>query len=255
MLPEQQNSVGKKSEIHKVVLLLPLQWQPQSPLSPLSGRHLVNPLFLPPRLDATLFPYLMPPPPFPACLGDTWLGLSLILGWLFPADEGFAWQHSAARHEHDKKWKTACQSPCQCRHEMKSEGEERWVLDSSEGEIKKYSMGSCVICWRAHGRTQAKQVFSFFYPLPLLHLFVLFLVLLSFLCLHEKLKTCVLSLRLLCYGRASFFFCFFLSKVQKQDFESNRNIQKQAKQVKNNLSYFYCGKYVTIEWEVTLCSK
>lgn len=107
----------------------------------LPGWHLVNSLSLLLFLSPSLFPN--PPsfshPSFPACLGDTWLGLSLIPGrfFFFPADEGFAWQHSTARHEHNKKWRTTCQSPCQCRHEMKSGGEERWVLDSSEGEIKK----------------------------------------------------------------------------------------------------------------------
>lgn len=111
----------------------------------LSGWHLVNSLSLLLFLSPSLFPN---PPPPPLLLPPLFPPLS---GWhlvgslsdpgtffvFFPADEGFAWQHSTARHEHNKKWRTTCQSPCQCRHEMKSGGEERWVLDSSEGEIKK----------------------------------------------------------------------------------------------------------------------
>lgn len=131
--------------------------QPRSPLPPhrLLGWHLVVPLSL--SLSFCLKPLSSltsstPPPTPPAPLplsplfwpvwvtpGPVSLSFSLMLGRLFPADEGFAWQHSAARHEHNKKWRTTCQSPCQCRHEMKSEREERQEADSSEGEIKKNS--------------------------------------------------------------------------------------------------------------------
>lgn len=55
-----------------------------------------GPLSLSSSLSQSLFlspltSYLPPSSlPSPACLGDTWLGLSLILGRLFPADERFA---------------------------------------------------------------------------------------------------------------------------------------------------------------------
>lgn len=65
---------------------------PQSPLPLLSAQ----PSFFFPSVSIPLFWLSSPPPhpprlPFPACLGDTWSGLSLIPGQLFfPAEEGLA---------------------------------------------------------------------------------------------------------------------------------------------------------------------
>lgn len=98
--PVRQTSGGggeKKKKIRNLQSAVVFPSFMTNSLTPLllSGRHLVSPrpppLLFPPRLDASLIPYLIPLTPHPACLGDTWLGLwSLILGWLFPADEGFA---------------------------------------------------------------------------------------------------------------------------------------------------------------------
>lgn len=91
---------------------------------------LTRPLCLSPSLSSFIssIPFL---PVSPACLGDTWLRLSLSLSHSDPGTRALPDNGSAARHEHNKIWRTTCQSPCQCRHEMKRKAGERCVPDSS----------------------------------------------------------------------------------------------------------------------------
>lgn len=172
----------------------------------------------------------------PACLGDTWLGLSLILGRLFPADEGFAWQHSAARHEHNKKWRTTCQSPCQCRHEMKGGG--RGEMGAWQFRGRDYKIVNGVLCdplkgpWPALVRTQAKQVFSFFFSPSSFSLYFL-PPLPIFLYPCEKLITCGLSLRYLSHDWVLFFPPFFFDlRCKNKTLKENIKIRKQTKTTK-----------------------
>lgn len=206
------------AKLNKVDPLLPLLWQPHSPLSPLSGRHLVSPLFLPPRLNPSLILYLIPLspphlPPSPLSLHvwvtPGWVSLWSWDGFFLPtralADNTVQLHTNIIKNEKqlvrvaasaDMKWKVEeRRDGCLTVQRERLKNSQRGPVRSAEGPMAR----SCA---------DASQTGVFFFPL--LHLFVLFLFFFLFLCLREKLITCGLSLLYLSCGCVPFFFSFFL---------------------------------------------
>lgn len=251
--PVRQTSRGgsetKKSKICRVQLFFPLLWQTHSPLSSSLGDTWSvlgspPPLLSPSRCLTHPLPHTPHPPTPPVWVTPGWVsGLWSWDGFFLPTR---ALPDNAAQPDTNviKNEKQLVRVAASVDMKWKVEERRDGRLTVQSERLKK-NVGSCVSCWRARGlrlcRRKPNRCFLFSFT-PLLHLFVLFLVLFFMPAWKKNLIRCGPVLDNLSCGCVSLFLFFFDVLRKNEHFFEAKNKNKKYRSKRKSLRDTICSQ-------------